>query len=67
MTQPSLAPSAPTGTTEQDEAQDELLAAARAALAWFQRFDEHAPAGMHFGGEAKIRRQLRRAVARAAR
>jgi hypothetical protein len=67
VTQPSLARSAPTGTTEQDEAHHELLAAARAALKYLDDLDAHAPEGVHFGGESKIRRQLRRAIARAAR
>lgn len=41
-----------------------LLEAAEAALAWFDRFEEHAPSGMRSfaGGEAKIRRGLREAI-----
>jgi len=46
---------------------ERLLDAARAALAWFYRFDEHAPEGLAFGGEAKVRRQLRQAIRLAAR
>ena len=42
----------------------ELLEAAEAALKWFARFDAHAPEGMAFGGEAKVRRQLRGAIKR---
>jgi hypothetical protein len=44
-----------------------LLEAAVAALRWFDAFDRHAPGDWHVGGEAKVRRQLRRAIARAAR
>jgi hypothetical protein len=51
-------------TTEQQEAHDELLKAAKAALRWLDALDQHAPDGWHFGGEAKIRRQLRRAIGR---
>ena len=43
----------------------ELLEVAEAALAWFDRFDGHAPEGLEFGGEAKVRRQLRDAIRRA--
>ena len=64
MTNRSLARSAPTGTTEQDEAHDDLLEAAKAALKWLDAFDEHAPEGFAFGGEARVRRQLRRAIRR---
>ena len=67
MTQTSLARSAQTGTTEQDEAHGELLAAARAALEYLDDLDANAPEGMRFGGEQRVRRQLRRAFARAAR
>jgi len=42
----------------------ELLEAAEAALAWFDRFDAHAPSDMHFGGEGRVRRQLRGAIRR---
>ncbi len=44
------------------QAQEELLEAAEATLAWLDRFDAHAPSDMRFGGEAKVRHQLRRAV-----
>ena len=54
----------PAPLTPDPEAHDELLAAARAALAWFERFDEHAPEGLAFGGEAMVRRQLRKAIRR---
>ncbi len=43
----------------------ELLEVAEVALAWFDRFDAHAPEGLAFGGEAKVRRQLRAAIRRA--
>jgi hypothetical protein len=43
----------------------ELLEAAEAALKWFDRFDAHAPSDMHFGGEGRVRRQLRGAIRRA--
>jgi len=46
-------------------AQDRLLEAAEAALAWFDRFDQHAPSDMHFGGEGRVRKQLRTAIRRA--
>ena len=64
MTDASLARSPRTVTTEQEEAHDELLVAAKAALRWFELYDEHAPDGWSFGGEAKVRRQLRRAIKR---
>ncbi len=47
------------------DAQAELFSAAEAALAWLDRFDAHAPEGLVFGGEAKVRRQLREAIRRA--
>lgn len=63
MTEHSLARSARTDTTEHKDAHDdELLAAAKAALAWFQRFDNHAPSDLSFGGEAKVRQQLHQAI-----
>lgn len=46
-------------------AQDRLLEAAEAALGWFDRFDQHAPEGLSFGGEGRVRRQLRGAIRRA--
>lgn len=42
-----------------------LLEAARAALRWFEEFDRHAPSDFVFGGEAQVRRRLRRAIRRA--
>jgi hypothetical protein len=54
-------------TDDPDERHKRLLEAARAALRWFEEFDEHAPSDFVFGGEAKIRRQLRRAIAGAER
>lgn len=47
------------------EAQEELLETAQAALAWFDRFDAHAPEGLTFGGEGRVRKQLRGAIRRA--
>ena len=41
-----------------------LLEAAKAALRWFEAFDEHASEGLAFGGEARVRKQLRRAIKR---
>ncbi len=38
------------------EARAELLSAAEAAVAWFDRFDAHAPSDMHFGGEGRVRK-----------
>jgi hypothetical protein len=39
-----------------------LLEAVQAALRLLDRIDAHAPEGFAFGGEAKVRRQLRRAI-----
>jgi hypothetical protein len=39
-----------------------LLEAAQAALRLLDRINAHAPEGFAFGGEAKVRRQLRRAI-----
>jgi hypothetical protein len=46
--------------TPEDHAR--LLEAAKAALRYLDDLDAHAPEGFHFGGEAKVRRQLRRAI-----
>jgi len=43
----------------------ELLEAAEAALGLLDRIDAHAPSDMHFGGEGRVRRQLRGAIRRA--
>ncbi len=51
-------------TTEQQEAHDELLEAAKAALTLLDALDQHAPDGWHLGGEAEVRGQLRRAIRR---
>ena len=59
MTNTSVSPPTP-GISPQDHVR--LLDAAREALAWFERFDRHAPSDMHFGGEAKIRKQLRTVI-----
>jgi hypothetical protein len=53
---------APAPITPDPEDQARLLAAAKDALAWLERFDAHAPEGLNFGGEARVRRQLRRAI-----
>ncbi len=60
------APPRPPTTDPDPEDHAVLLAAARQALAWFERFDEHAPEGLAFGGEAAIRKDLRRAIRRCA-
>lgn len=39
-----------------------LLEATRAALKWLDDFEQHAPDSCHFGGEEKLRRQLRSAI-----
>jgi hypothetical protein len=44
------------------EDHERLLEAAVAALRLLDRMDEHMPADLAFGGEAKVRRQLRRAL-----
>ena len=51
---------APAPITPEDHAR--LLEAAQAALRLLDRMDEHMPADLHFGGEAKVGRQLRRAI-----
>jgi hypothetical protein len=43
----------------------ELLEAATAALRLLDRIDAHAPEGLAFGGEAKVRRALQQAIRRA--
>jgi hypothetical protein len=50
--------------TERRDPEDHarLLEAAKAALRYLDDLDAHAPEGFHFGGEAKIRRQLRQAI-----
>jgi hypothetical protein len=51
---------APAPITPEDHAR--LLEAVQAALRLLDRIDAHAPEGFAFGGEAKVRRQLRRAI-----
>ncbi len=51
-----------TPTAEQERAHERLLHAAREALAWFRRFERHAPGEVHFGGEAMVVRRLSEAV-----
>ena len=43
---------------------ERLLDAARAALKYLDDLDKHAPEGMAFGGEGRVRRMLREAVRR---
>ena len=47
-----------------EQAQDRLLEAAQAALKLLDRIDQHAPEGLAFGGEGKVRKQLREAIKR---
>jgi hypothetical protein len=56
------APITPTDLEPEDHAV--LLEAAKSALRWFDAFDQHAPSGLGFGGEVKVRRQLRQAIRR---
>jgi hypothetical protein len=51
---------APAPITPEDHAR--LLEAAQAVLRLLDRMDEHAPEGFAFGGEARVRRQLRQAI-----
>jgi hypothetical protein len=60
VTDQSLAPTAPPGITPQDH--ERLLEAAREALALLDRIDRHAPDGLTFGGEGRVRRVLRDAI-----
>ncbi len=48
-----------------EQAQDRLLEAAQAALKLLDRIDQHAPEGLAFGGEGRVRKQLRTAIRRA--
>jgi hypothetical protein len=48
----------------QGKANEELVEAARHALAFYQRLEQHAPPEMAFGGEAAVARRLRRAIGR---
>ena len=45
---------------------ERLLSAAREALALLDRIDRHAPEGLTFGGEHRVRRELRKAIRLAA-
>jgi hypothetical protein len=58
----SVARSPRTGTSPDPEDHERLLAAATAALRLLDRMDAHAPEGLSFGGESKVRRQLRQAI-----
>lgn len=60
MTDQSLAPTAPPGITPQDH--ERLLEAAHEALALLDRIDRHAPDGLTFGSEGRVRRVLRDAI-----
>ena len=53
---------APAPITPDPEDHARLLEAAQAALHLLDRIDAHAPEGLAFGGEAKVRKQLRRAI-----
>ena len=65
MDTPSVAQSpAPDTPTEQEEAHEELLAAATAALRYLDDADAHLPEGYSLGNEARVRKQLRRAIRR---
>ena len=65
MDTPTLAQDARPRPPTDPEAHAELLTAAKAALARFDRLEEHAPEGQRFGGEARVRTRLRRAIGRA--
>lgn len=70
MDEQSIARLAPERAPKQGQAcpQDELLAAAEAALVWMRGFDRDAPAGMPpFEREAEVRVQLRTAIRKARR
>ena len=43
-------------------ARDDLLEAAEAALELLNKIDQHAPEGLSFGGEGRVRKQLRQAI-----
>jgi hypothetical protein len=53
---------APAPITPDPKDHARLLEAAQAALGLLDKIDAHAPEGFTFGGEAKVRRQLRRAI-----
>jgi hypothetical protein len=48
----------------EERTQDRLLEAAEAALRLLDRIDQHAPEGLAFGGEGRVRKQLRTAIRR---
>ena len=66
MPEPSLARKSAPITPVDPEDHALLLAAADAALGWLDAFDRHAPKGFAFGGEQRVRRQLRQAIRRCA-
>lgn len=62
---PSVAQRRAPFPTEQEEAHEDLLAAARAALRYLNDADAHLPEGYALGGEGRLRAKLRRAIRRA--
>lgn len=62
MTESSVSPPTTVITPQEHE---RLLDAAREALALLDRIDRHAPEGLAFGGEGRVRRILRDAIRQA--
>jgi hypothetical protein len=62
LTEHSLAPPTPTDTALDAQDVTRLLDAAKSALRLLDAMDEHMPADMCFGGEARVRRELRTAI-----
>jgi hypothetical protein len=56
----------PAPITPDPEDHERLLEAARSALMLLDAMDAHLPADMCFGGEARVRRELRKAIRLAA-
>ncbi len=65
MDTPSVAQS-PAPITPDPEDHERLLEAARSALRLLDAMDQHAPEGLAFGGEHRVRRELRKAIRLAA-
>ena len=65
MSDRSLVAGDPIAHAAQEDPQEQLLQAAQDALRLLDRIDQHAPSDMHFGGEGRVRRQLRGAIRRA--
>lgn len=61
MTDQRIARPAPPDTPDPED-HERLLEAARSALTLLDRMDEHMPADLAFGGETKVRKQLRTAI-----